>query len=400
MTGQAAGAKPISAQPSTRRARQAAAHGRPTPAPFTVTLFSITRAATAALHLLCRAVPWCGAMCRAMALAAMLAGGAVCSGAAAAQPMAAPIAVQPTTPQSTTPQPAAPLASTPVNATAPWWAHATIYEIYPRSFQDSDGDGVGDLNGVTSRLDYLQSLGVDAIWITPFFPSPNADFGYDIADYTNVAPEYGTLADWDRLVAQARQRGIRVLVDFVVNHTSAQHPWFQQSRASRNNPKRDWYIWHDPAPDGGPPTNWPSIFTGPTWTLDPATGQYYYHIFLPQQPDLNWANPQVRQAMFDVARFWLGRGASGFRLDATPYLFENTDYPQDAAPQSGPPAWLKPYNSGLPAGHDVLRGLRAVMGEYPGDPVLLGESATANIADLRAVYGANDDEINLPMNFL
>lgn len=298
---------------------------------------------------------------------------------------------------------AAVVAQTPPTNTPsarPWWTHATIYEIYPRSFQDSNGDGVGDLNGITQRLDYLQSLGVDALWITPFFPSPNADFGYDIADYTNVAPEYGTMADWDRLVAEARRRNMRVMVDFVVNHTSAEHPWFRESRSSRTNPKRDWYMWADPAPDGGPPTHWPSIFTGTTWQYDATTRQYYYHIFLPEQPDLNWANPEVRDAMFDVARFWLRHGASGFRLDATPYLFEDSAYPEDPAPQSGPPPWLKPYNSGLPQGNAVLRQLRDVMEEFPGDPALLGESATANIADLRRVYGANNDEINLPMNFL
>ena len=334
------------------------------------------------------------------AIASLLAG---CATVPATPPALASEAAPSDLRAASAPIAAPPPAPTPAAVTPPqrpWWTHATIYEIYPRSFQDSNGDGVGDLNGITQRLDYLQSLGVDALWITPFFPSPNADFGYDIADYTNVAPEYGTLADWDRLVAEARRRNMRVMVDFVVNHTSAEHPWFRESRSSRTNPKRDWYMWHDPAPDGGPPTHWPSIFTGTTWAYDAATRQYYYHIFLPEQPDLNWANPEVRDAMFDVARFWLRRGASGFRLDATPYLFEDTAYPEDPAPQSGPPPWLKPYNSGLPQGNDVLRQLRDVMEEFPGDPALLGESATANIGDLRRVYGANNDEINLPMNFL
>jgi len=283
---------------------------------------------------------------------------------------------------------------------APWWAHAVIYEIYPRSFQDSNGDGIGDLNGITARLDYLKDLGVDAIWITPFFPSPNFDFGYDVADYTNVAPEYGTLADWDRLVAQARKRGIRVMVDFVLNHSSSRHPWFKAALSSRNNPKRDWYVWKDPAPDGGPPTNWESIFGGSTWTLDPKSGQYYYHVFLKEQPDLNWRNPQLRKAMGDVMRFWLKRGAAGFRLDATPYLLEDTSWPQDPDVKSGAPVGLKPYNAGQEGNHAIMRDLRKIADGFPGQRVLLGENAIATIGDLRRVYGAKNDEINLPMNFL
>ncbi len=281
-----------------------------------------------------------------------------------------------------------------------WWKHAVIYEIYPRSFQDTNGDGIGDLKGVTKRLDYLKSLGIDAIWLTPFFPSPNADFGYDISDYTNVAPEYGTLANWDELVRQANKRGIRVLVDFVVNHSSVQHPWFEESRSSRTNPKRDWYVWRDGGPDGQPPTHWLSIFGGYSWTLDPVTNQWYYHIFLPQQPDLNWANPDLRNAMFDVARFWLRHGASGFRLDATPYLFEDPNFPDDPHPESGAPVALKPYNSARPENHELLRQLRTVLDGSPGDPVLLGESSTSTIEDLAAVYGKNHDEIQLPMDFL
>ena len=188
----------------------------------------------------------------------------------------------------------------------PWWQPAVIYQIYPRSFQDSNGDGVGDLAGITERADYLQWLGVDAVWISPFYPSPMADFGYDVADYTGVDPIFGTLADFDRLVAALHARDIRVILDFVPNHTSDQHPWFRESRASRNSPKRDWYIWRDPAPDGGPPNNWMSLATGGSaWTFDAATGQYYYHAFLDEQPDLNWRNPAVREAMHDALRFWL-----------------------------------------------------------------------------------------------
>ena len=295
------------------------------------------------------------------------------------------------------------LASSTVAATArpaPWWHHALIYEIYPRSFQDSDGDGTGDLAGITRRLDYLQRLGVDAIWVTPFFKSPNADFGYDVSDYTAIDPRFGTMADWNRLVREGKRRHIRVLVDLVVNHSSNQNSWFKESRSSRTNPKRDWYVWHDPAPGGGPPTNWKAIFPGPAWTLDPATGQYYYHIFLPEQPDLNWRSPGLRTAMYDVVRFWLDHGAAGFRLDATPYLFEDPSWPNDPDVDGGAPVWLKPYNSQLPENHQVLREMRAILDRYPGDPILLGESATRSIEQLRAVYGAKADEINLPMNFL
>lgn len=283
-------------------------------------------------------------------------------------------------------------------AAEPWWKHAVIYEIYPRSFQDSDGDGIGDLRGITSRLDYLQSLGLDAIWITPFFKSPNADFGYDVSDYTAIDPQYGTMADWDTLVAEARRRGIRVMVDLVVNHSSAQNAWFRESRSSRTNPKADWYVWRDGTPDT-PPTNWKSIFGGPSWTWDPTRKQWYYHIFLSEQPDLNWENPGLRKAMFDVVRFWLDHGAAGFRLDATPYLFEDTNWPQDPDPGVDP-VWLKPYNSQLPGTNQVLREMRKVVDAYPGDPILLGESSTRSIEQLRAVYGKNKDEIHLPMNFL
>ncbi|WP_058754783.1 alpha-glucosidase [Sphingomonas endophytica] len=258
---------------------------------------------------------------------------------------------------------------------------------------------MGDLRGITARLDYLKSLGVDAIWVTPFFRSPNADFGYDVSDYTAVDPQYGTMADWDTLVAEARKRGIRVMVDLVVNHSSAEHPWFKESRSSRTNPKADWYMWRDGTPDT-PPTNWQSIFGGPAWTWDTTRKQWYYHIFLPQQPDLNWSNPGLRKAMFDVVRFWLDHGAAGFRLDATPYLFEDPNWPQDPDPKGGDPVWLKPYNSQLPGTNQVLREMRRIVDAYPGDPVLLGESSTRNIQQLRAVYGKNKDEIHLPMNFL
>ncbi|WP_268753479.1 alpha-amylase family glycosyl hydrolase, partial [Ardenticatena maritima] len=199
-----------------------------------------------------------------------------------------------------------------------WWQKGIIYQIYPRSFQDSNGDGIGDLPGIIQRLDYLAWLGVDAIWISPFYPSPMADFGYDVSNYTDVHPMFGTLDDFDRLVEESHRRGLRVIIDFVPNHTSDQHPWFQESRSSRDNPKRDWYIWRDPAPDGGPPNNWLSRFGGGSaWEYDERTGQYYLHSFLKEQPDLNWRNPEVRAAMLDVLRFWLRRGVDGFRVDVS-----------------------------------------------------------------------------------
>ncbi|MGI9181952.1 MAG: alpha-amylase family glycosyl hydrolase, partial [Longimicrobiaceae bacterium] len=194
-----------------------------------------------------------------------------------------------------------------------WWQRGIVYQIYPRSFQDSDGDGVGDLPGITGRLDYLEWLGVDAIWISPFFPSPMADFGYDVSDYCDVDPLFGSLGNFDRLVAEAHARGLRVILDFVANHSSEEHPWFLESRASRESPKRDWYIWRDPAPGGGPPNNWLAAFGGRAWEWDEATGQYYLHSFLKEQPDLNWRNPEVEAAMHGVLRFWMERGVDGFR---------------------------------------------------------------------------------------
>jgi len=201
-------------------------------------------------------------------------------------------------------------------------------------------------------------------------------------------------------VREADRQGIRILVDLVLNHSSDQNPWFLESRSSRDNPKRDWYVWRDGKPGGGPPTNWLSIFPGPAWSYDEKTQQWYYHIFLPQQPDLNWANPQLREAMYGVVRFWLDHGASGFRLDATPYLFEDASWPDDPDPKSGAPVWLKPYNAQRPQGHGVLRDMRSILDRYTGDRVLLGESSTSTISELDAVYGAHDDEINLPMDFL
>jgi alpha-glucosidase len=197
-----------------------------------------------------------------------------------------------------------------------WWQRGVVYQVYPRSFQDSDGDGVGDLRGIVSRLSYLEWLGVDAVWISPFYPSPMADFGYDITDYTDVHPMFGTLWDFDALVAEAHRRNMKVILDYVPNHTSDEHPWFVESRSSRGNPRRDWYLWQDPAPGGGPPNNWQSVFGGGAWEWDAPTQQYYYHAYLREQPDLNWRNPEVREAMLDVLRFWLERGVDGFRVDS------------------------------------------------------------------------------------
>jgi alpha-glucosidase len=196
-----------------------------------------------------------------------------------------------------------------------WWRHGVVYQIYPRSFMDANGDGVGDLDGIRARLDHLAWLGVDAIWLSPIFPSPMADFGYDVSDYCAIDPVFGTLADFDRLLAEAHARGIRVILDWVPNHTSDAHAWFRESRASRANPKRDWYVWRDPLPGGAPPNNWQSIFGGPAWQLDPATGQFYLHSFLVEQPDLNWRCPALVDAMHATLRFWLDRGVDGFRID-------------------------------------------------------------------------------------
>src|ERR1700746_3150397 len=199
-----------------------------------------------------------------------------------------------------------------MQATA-WWQHGIIYEVYPRSFQDSDGDGIGDLRGILRRLDYLVKLGVNALWVTPFYPSPMADFGYDVADYCGIDPLFGTMNDFDQLLQEIHGRGLKLILDLVPNHTSDQHPWFLESRSSRDNPKRDWYLWRDAASDGGPPNNWLSNFGGPAWGWDAITGQYYCHSFLKEQPDVNWRNPDLREAMFGVLRFWLDRGVDGFR---------------------------------------------------------------------------------------
>jgi len=291
----------------------------------------------------------------------------------------------------------------PSQAKDHWWKHAVIYEVYPRSFQDSNGDGIGDLNGIISRLDYLHDLGVDAIWITPLYPSPQVDFGYDISDYLAVDPQFGTFSDFDELIAEAKKRKIRVILDFVPNHTSDQHPWFRASRTSRNDPKRDWYIWRDGKAPGQPPNNWLSWFGHSAWAFDPTSGQYYYHYFYPQQPDLNWRNPEVRAAMFDVLRFWLRRGVDGFRLDAVSRLFEDSELRDDPVLPGtnayGDPNIQHKYTDNLPEVHEILRDFRKVVSEFPGDPVLISEADEPNISELTKMYGPQGDEIQLPMDF-
>jgi len=284
-----------------------------------------------------------------------------------------------------------------------WWQHAVFYEIYPRSFADSNNDGVGDLKGITSKLDYLKDLGVDAIWISPCFPSPQVDFGYDVSDYEDIDPMYGTLADFDTLASEATKRGIRIILDFVVNHSSVQHPWFVDSKSSRTSKHRDWYIWRDGKGPGQPPNNWTSTFGGSAWKFDPATNQFYYHYFYAEQPDLNWRNPAVKNAMFDVTRWWYHRGVSGFRLDAVDTLFEDSNLQDNPIARPGKNAFGDPiekneYNTKLPEVHEALRGLRKVADE--NNAVLVGETWTADIAELNKYYGQGNNELQLPMDFL
>ena len=285
-----------------------------------------------------------------------------------------------------------------------WWQRAVFYEIYIRSFQDSDGDGVGDLNGITSRLEYLRDLGVDALWITPFYPSPQVDFGYDISDHEAVDPAFGTIADFDRLVDSAHRLGIRIVLDVILNHTSDRHPWFRASRASRASGYRDWYIWRDGAPDGGPPNNWESAFGGPAWTYDGATGQWYYHFFYPEQPDLNWRSARVEERMLATLGFWLDRGVDGFRLDAVNTLFEDPDLrpnpplPEPRRTLTGVYTQEFVHTRRLPEVHDVLRRVRRFVDRRAPGAVLISEAYLDAVAELVRFYG-DDDEMHLPFNF-
>ncbi len=283
-----------------------------------------------------------------------------------------------------------------------WWQNAVFYEVYPRSFADSNGDGIGDLNGIDSKLDYLKDLGVDAIWISPCYPSPQVDFGYDVSDYEDIDPMYGTLKDFERMAHDAKKKNIRIIMDFVLNHSSPQHKWFIDSASSRTASHRDWYIWRDGKAPGVPPNNWISGFGGSAWQFDPKTGQYYYHFFAVGQPDLNWRNPDVEKAMFDVTRFWYQHGVSGFRLDAVDLLFEDPalrDNPVLPGKNDlGDANMENKYNDKLPEVHTELKKLRAVADE--NNAVLIGETYTSNREELKEYYGDHNDEIQMPMDFM
>ena len=285
-----------------------------------------------------------------------------------------------------------------------WWQTGVIYQIYPRSFMDSNGDGIGDLNGIIERLDYLaDTISMDAIWLSPIFPSPMHDFGYDVSDYCGIHAMFGTMADFDRLLAETHKRGMKLLLDLVPNHTSDEHPWFIESRSSRDNPKRDWYIWRDPAPGGGVPNNWLSHFGGPAWTFDEKTGQYYMHQFVKQQPELNFRNPEVMKEMLKIMRFWLDKGVDGFRVDVIARMMKDPEFRDEPLN----PAWdgVRPflslqhiYTVNLPEVHDLIHEMRKVLDEYD-ERMMVGEIYLPN-ADLMKYYGTADMlECHLPFNF-
>jgi alpha-glucosidase len=265
-----------------------------------------------------------------------------------------------------------------------WWREGVLYQVYVRSFADSNGDGVGDLAGLIDRLDYLEWLGIDGVWLNPTMPSPNADWGYDVADYTDVHPELGTLADMERLVAEAGRRGIRILLDLVPNHTSDRHPWFREALASSDSARRDWYVWADPKADGLPPNDWTSVFDGPAWTLDEASGQFYLHNFLPEQPDLNWWSDGVREAFDDILRFWFDRGIAGFRIDVAHLIVKDRDLRD---------RWSQP---GV---HDVHRRWRALADAQEPLRVLVGETHIRELEQVISFYGTGEDELHLAFNF-
>ena len=276
---------------------------------------------------------------------------------------------------------------------APWWRRAVVYQVYPRSFADSDGSGVGDLEGIRSRLDHLVDLGVDALWLSPIYRSPMADAGYDVADHCDVDPLFGDLAAFDALLADAHDRGLRVMLDWVPNHTSDQHPWFLEARRSRTSARRDWYVWRDGSPDA-PPNNWLAAFgTGPAWTWDEATSQWYLHLFLPQQPDLDWSNPAVQAAMHDVLRFWLDRGVDGFRADVVHLIGKDPALPSHEVPGT---SVVGTHDD--PRTHPLLRGIRAVLDEYDGERAMVGEVNLRSPQQLAPYYGAGD-QLHLVFNF-
>ncbi|HSC74392.1 MAG TPA: alpha-amylase family glycosyl hydrolase [Gaiellaceae bacterium] len=276
----------------------------------------------------------------------------------------------------------------------PWWQRAVLYQVYVRSFADSDSDGVGDLRGIVDRLEYLQWLGVDALWLSPVTVSPDKDWGYDVADYTDVQAAFGGMPALDELVAEAGARDLHVIIDIVPNHTSDRHPWFQESRASRNSPRRDWYVWADPKQDGSPPNNWRSTFLGaPAWTLDDRTGQYYLHNFLPEQPDLNWWNDDVRAAFDAILRFWLDRGIDGFRIDVAHGIVKDRELRDNPDPS------VSTYNANREDVHDVLRRWRRLVDAYAPERVLLGETWVMDLRRLAGFYGNGADELHLAFNF-
>jgi glycosidase len=283
----------------------------------------------------------------------------------------------------------------------PWWAKTTIYQIYPRSYQDSNGDGIGDLQGIISRLDYIQDLGFETIWLSPFFSSPQSDFGYDVSDYYGIAPEYGTLADAEELIGEIHKRGMRVLFDLVMNHTSIEHPWFQESRSSRDSPRRDWYIWRD-GKGKRPPNNWKAIPGGPGWHYDEATGQYYFTSFLPFQPDLNLHNPEVKRAMFDVIRYWLEKGVDGFRLDIFHAIYKDDQFRDNPFSLHMVPAvemkggffqrW--DFNLNQPEAFELAKELRSLINSYSPDRMLVGE-VFGDDETLKRYLGESLDGLNL-----
>jgi len=280
------------------------------------------------------------------------------------------------------------------SAAQPWWQRAVLYQVYIRSFADSDGDGVGDLRGLAERLDYLHWLGVDAVWLSPVTVSPDKDWGYDVADYTDVQPVFGGMPAFDELVAQAKARGMEVIVDLVPNHSSDAHPWFEESRAARDSPKRDWYVWADPKADGSPPNNWRSTFGGvPAWTLDERTGQYYLHNFLPEQPDLDWWNEDVRAAFDDIMRFWLDRGVAGFRIDVAHGIVKDRELRDNPDPS------VSTYNANREEVHEVFRRWRTLVDGYEPERVLLGETWVMELDRLARFYGNGTDELHLAFNF-
>ena len=289
-----------------------------------------------------------------------------------------------------------------------WWQKGIVYQVYPRSFYDADGDGTGDLRGIMEKLDYLKWLGVTAVWVSPIYPSPMDDFGYDITDYTGIEPVFGTMEDFDKLLKAIHEKGMKLILDLVPNHTSYLHPWFQESRSSKDNPKRDWYIWRDPKPDGSPPdgrppTNWQSVFGGSGWEFDEASGQYYYHAFLKEQPDLNWRNPEVKKAMLDVMRFWLKKGVDGFRVDVIWHMIKDDlfrDNPPNPDYKEGQPDYVRyitSYSEDQPLVHDVIAEMRKVLEEFD-ERLLIGEIYLP-LNKLVTYYGKENAGVHLPFNF-